>query len=424
LNNPTEEELIHLRSLIPRYGAQYKYHVFQQERGDHGTLHVQGYIQAANPVEFKTWKRTLGDRAHIEFAKASADANRAYCTKDSDRVPGTLIYEEGQIPSPGKRNDVSAFTDAVQVEGNTLRDVALDFPEFFLKYPNAFAQFRSAVCPQRTEKTKVLWFYGATGLGKSYTIRQLAPDAYWKSCTNHWWNGYDPLGHTDVVLDDYRTNFCDFSQLLRYFDEYPLSVEFKGGVSVFRPRRIFVSCPKSPLQSWNLRCPEDLQQLVRRIEVIVEVCPGHIRRYDKGSEADLARPTDNRVAEPVGGGAHETDSSGEGGESSSEFGTQLSARSRSDLAYGTGPPVPVTMREGDPGAVFVGLGPSSEEDEVDQEGGEPSCVQEFNPFIENRPRRPRLDEYRPFLDDDHSRLIANVPAIDLEIDWTAFDDFF
>jgi hypothetical protein len=82
------------------------------------------------------------------------------------------------------------------------------------------------------------------------------------------------------------------------------------------------------------------------------------------------------------------------------------------------------MREGDPGAVFVGLGPSSEEDEVDQEGGEPSCVQEFNPFIENRPRRPRLDEYRPFLDDDHSRLIANVPAIDLEIDWTAFDDFF
>lgn len=319
LNNPTEEELTNLRSLITKYPTVFKYHVHQLERGSqNGTLHVQGFIQAANPVEFKTWKRYLGDRAHISFTKGTPQQNRDYCTKDSDRVPGSLIYEEGEIPSPGKRNDILAFTERIQVEGSTIGDIALEFPGEFLRYPNAFAQFRSAVCPQRDFKTKIFWFFGATGLGKSYTIRQLAPTGYWKSCSNHWWNGYDPLGHTDVILDDYRTNWCDFSQLLRYFDEYPLSVEFKGGVSVFRPRRIFVSCPKPPLQCWNLRSEEDLQQLVRRIEVIVEVCPGHIRRYVKGSEADLAPAEDSGIHERFGGAFDETNPSGSDGEDTSE----------------------------------------------------------------------------------------------------------
>jgi len=285
LNNPTDEELVHLKSLITKYPSVFKYHVHQLERGSqNGTLHVQGYIQASNPVEFKTWKRYIGDRAYLAFTKGTPEQNRAYCTKDADRVPGSLIYEEGEIPSPGKRNDILAFTERIQVEGSTIGELALEFPLEFLKYPNAFAQ---------------------TGLGKSYSIRQLAPNGYWKSCNNHWWNGYDPLGHTDVVLDDYRTNWCDFSQLLRYFDEYPLSVEFKGGVSVFRPRRIFVSCPKPPVECWNLRSEEDLQQLVRRIEVIVEICPGHIRRYVKGSEADLAPTQDSGNHERSGGAPDE-----------------------------------------------------------------------------------------------------------------------
>ena len=299
LNNPSEEERTHLRNLISLNPGTYKYHVHQIERGSNGTLHVQGYIQAQNPTYFKTWKRILGDRAHIEAARGTPQQNRTYCTKDSSREPGTLIYEEGSIPEPGKRNDVLAFAEALQEDGRSLRSIVEEFPEQFLRFPKALGQFRSALATQRDFKTRVYWFFGATGLGKSHQIRRLAPDAYWKSCDNSWYDGYDPIAHTSIIYDDYRADFCKFSQLLRLFDEYPLDVQFKGGTSVFRPRRIFVSSPRSPLETWAHRSEEDIQQLTRRIEVIVEVCPGRINRFVKGTPADLVFDSPGGAPEPA-----------------------------------------------------------------------------------------------------------------------------
>jgi len=302
LNNPTEEDKVNLKSLITKYAEVFKYHVFQYERGANGTLHVQGFIQAKNPTYFNTWKRHLSTRAHIEATRGTPQQARAYCTKDDTREPGTLIYEEGEIPSPGKRNDILAFAEALQEDGRTLRSVVEEFPEQFLRFPNAHKQFRFALCKQRDFKTKVFWFFGATGTGKSFKIRELAPDAYWKSCDNHWFDGYDPIAHLDIVFDDYRADFCKFSQLLRYFDEYPLDVQYKGGTSVFRPRRIFVSSPVNPLEMWSHRCQEDLQQLTRRIEVIVKVSVvADIRclTFVKGNAVDLEFGSGDRLHEPT-----------------------------------------------------------------------------------------------------------------------------
>lgn len=106
-----------------------------------------------------------------------------------------------------------------------------------------------------------------TGTGKSRKAFEQYPQAYYKMPTTKWWDGYDR--HEVVVVDDYRTNMCTFGELLRLFDRYPLLVELKGGTVNFLAKTIVITTPKSPRETWEGRCEEDLQQLLRRIEHVV-----------------------------------------------------------------------------------------------------------------------------------------------------------
>lgn len=87
--------------------------------------------------------------------------------------------------------------------------------------------------------------------------------------SNKWWEGYD--GHDDVIIDDYRRDFCKFRVLLHLLDHYPMRVECKGGSRQFRAKRLFITSPKSPTETWAGRTDEDLYQLTRRIDVIEHI---------------------------------------------------------------------------------------------------------------------------------------------------------
>lgn len=281
LNNYTEQEKLSLQN-----EQSFKYIVFQEEKGAGGTPHLQGYISLPNPTAFSTWRRFFGGRAHIEAAKGSADQNRIYCTKISDRIPGTVIYERGDIPHQGERKDLIAIVNAAKDTTLSMADIIEVDGANFLRYFKGIAVIRAVLAPARCDKTKVFWFYGSTGTGKTRRIHEVAPNAYWKQ-NSPWWCGYDPISHSDVVIDEYRGDFCKFSHLLQLFDRYPLSVQNKGGNCNFTASRIFISSPRSPAETWSSRTEEDIQQLLRRIEVIVEFLPGGFRRYVKGAAGDI-----------------------------------------------------------------------------------------------------------------------------------------
>ena len=279
LNNYSAAEVQFIKDAAD--GGHFKYIVFQEERGANGTPHLQGFAQRSGPTELSTWKSLISPRVHIESARASAVKNREYCTKDSDRIPGTLIYEKGEIPIPGERNDLQVVVDAARDPAVTMRDIVELDGIGFLKHFKGISCIRSLYTEPRKEKTKVFWFYGGTGLGKSHLIHEIAPSAYWKQ-NSGWWCGYEPALHVDIVVDDYRTRFCEFEELLKLFDKYPLTVQTKGGNVPFTAKRIFISTPRSPSDTWSLRNDEDLQQLLRRIDVIIEFTSSPLRRPDGG----------------------------------------------------------------------------------------------------------------------------------------------
>lgn len=238
-----------------------------------GTPHLQGFVSFKNPrVLAGVSQLFFPARPHLEPMRGTVDQAIAYCQKEETRDPnaGFAIVELGERPTgpgQGSRTDLDVIGKRIR-EGESLKAIATDYPGDFIRYHRGFAAYKALFSVSRTQKTRVHWLYGATGGGKSHAARlEAGPEAYWKNmASDKWWDGFD--GVQNVVLDDYRCDFCKFSQLLRYFDEYPVQVEIKGGTLEFAPREIWVTSPRRPNEMWAHRIDEDLQQLMRRIEDI------------------------------------------------------------------------------------------------------------------------------------------------------------
>lgn len=126
---------------------------------------------------------------------------------------------------------------------------------------------------QRASSPEVLWYWGATGTGKSRAAAADAAerghgldDVFWHP-GGKWWDGYDR--QAVVILDDFRPGNWKFAYLLRVLDRYPMRVEVKGGFRQLDSPLIIISCPKHPAECY-LDSGEDLEQLLRRITTIRE----------------------------------------------------------------------------------------------------------------------------------------------------------
>ena len=191
-----------------------------------------------------------------------------YCskeeTRDSDAPFG--FTQEGTRPlcagTAGGRSDLAVVVEAIK-SGVPLRQIADDHTEQYIHYNRGIERTIGLLSKPRDFKTEVFWYYGSTGSGKSRAASDAAPAAYWKNPVNKWWDGYQ--GESDVIIDDYRCDFCTFTTLLRLFDRYPMQVEAKGSSVQFVAKRIFITCPKNPEEMWASRSDEDMAQLTRRI---------------------------------------------------------------------------------------------------------------------------------------------------------------
>lgn len=215
--------------------------------------------------------RSGGITCRFRFAAMRGTAQQAidYCNKEETRDSSASFgfCEWGVRPSgQGTRSDISALVTAIQ-NGKRGRVLFEEHPGEFIKYTRGVDKACSLYDPVRDFPTRVFWFYGPTGSGKSRAaLDEGGPEAYWKNATDFWWDGY--TDQECVIIDDYRKDFCKFSDLLRLFDRYPLRLNVKGSTVSFVAKKIYVTSPKDPEETWAGRTDEDLLQLMRRISEV------------------------------------------------------------------------------------------------------------------------------------------------------------
>lgn len=259
LNNPDDHEQV--QGLWQAW-RNLRAGVCQLEVGENGTRHYQGYTEWTEPLRLGSLKLLL-PRAHWEQAKGSTQQNETYCTKEDGRIDGPWRIGEfgGQ---PGRRNDLLAAKAALD-GGASVNDLADEHFSAWVKYREAFHEYKRIKLPERNWQMDVIVLCGPTGTGKSSLARDLAgKDAYWWF-GGSWWDGYDGGVSRTVVMDEFRGG-VPFTTLLRLCDRYPYSVEVKGGVRSFTSKCIIITSNQLPEQWYDReKFGQDFGALFRRI---------------------------------------------------------------------------------------------------------------------------------------------------------------
>jgi len=236
-----------------------KYIIFGLEHAPTtGTPHYQGYVYWCSAKTKNEIKRRFPGM-WWEDAKGNSLQNYVYGTKE-DKMD---YFEFGTRPKQGARTDLNEIRVTLANGGN-MRDIVdttdsyqgIRMAEVILKYKEKPRNFKPAV----------LWFWGPTGAGKTRAAYELCgQDDTWITAKNlRWWEGYD--GHKNVIIDDFRGDFCTFHELLRILDRYEYRIECKGGSRQLIATTMVITSCHHPRNVYETR--EDIEQLIRRIDKI------------------------------------------------------------------------------------------------------------------------------------------------------------
>lgn len=252
-----------------------RYAVWQLERGEDGTRHLQGYVEFSRPMSFAGIKRVLGGTAHVEARRGTRDQAREYCRKEATRVGGPWEYGVW-IGGAGYRSDIQIIIGALK-EGKKEDEILEEFPVEWARHYKIIERYRMIKGSSRNFKTAFHLYLGDAGTGKTRMVNRLSPDGYWKR-PGSWYDGYD--GEKDLILDEIDKQEISLGELLMITDRYPTRLPVKGGHIGCLPKAIYATS-NIPIEQWYSRMkPEELKALIRRIDTMTTY------RWVKGEGGD------------------------------------------------------------------------------------------------------------------------------------------
>ncbi len=260
LNNYTCEEVSTINALTSE-NSPVKYLIYGKEIGEGGTEHLQGYAELSKQQSLKQVKKLLSSRIHVEKRKGSAKQAITYCQKD-DKTP----YIYGVSKNQGKRTDLAEIRELVK-KGTKLTVIIDNIENLNYQNIKGAQLLKSIYSVKRKEKPIIIWLYGSTGIGKTRYVYDTYADIY-TSGNGKWFDGYEQ--NNVILVDDYRCDYMKFHTLLRFIDRYPFTRELKGSTIHINSKFIIFTSPKNPLEMWEHRTAEDIKQLIRRIDYLID----------------------------------------------------------------------------------------------------------------------------------------------------------
>lgn len=236
INNPSAND-------IPKQWGT-KFAVWQLERGEQGTLHLQGYVRFASNKRLNALK-TLCPEAHWEIRKGNHEQAYEYVTKEDTRVEGP--WSEGEVPKQGKRSDLESLKESVD-KGLKEAELFDEHWKSMLKYYKGVKHYTFLKSKDRNFKSYVTVLHGDAGTGKSHWAHNTFPNAFHlmkgESEARLWWDGYD--GQEAVIIDEFCSKMMPFIYWKKLCDAYPFNVEIKGGTVKFNSKHIIFTSNDEP----------------------------------------------------------------------------------------------------------------------------------------------------------------------------------
>lgn len=256
-----------------------RYVVFQREIGEQKTEHYQGYLELNRPCRITQLKKAIAEEIHWEIRRGTRNQARDYCRKEDTRVDGPYEFGDFDMGGQGNRTDLSELRDTVlnkimsieQIVSNIGNYTHLKFVEGLQKYVKLSKDFRVK---------QVYWFWGSTGQGKTKAAYDIVGDNFWVATTSQWFDGY--YGQEDVIIDELRAVEWPYRKMLRLLDGYEMRVPVKGGFVIWNPKRVVITTPLSPENTYpltHLNMDGGIDQLLRRITEIKLFGPEPIHTY-------------------------------------------------------------------------------------------------------------------------------------------------
>lgn len=265
INNPTNWVYL---------GGDMKYLIYQQEKGENGTMHLQGYVKFNKSMSLKGAKEAIGQNCHVEPAKGTDAQCIAYCSKEESRIDGPWSWgEPGE--DQGKRNDLNEVRLLLD-NGASMRSIATEHFSPWVKYHKSFEKYLS-LCEtdysQEFRDVELIVYVGPTGCGKTmwayekYGVKNVYKLPYGNS-NNLWFDGY--RNQKVLLIDDFRGHI-PYWNFLNLTDRYPYQCQVKGSMIYAAWDTVVVTSNSIPSTWWN----DDLAPFWRRVNDNYMEVPGY-----------------------------------------------------------------------------------------------------------------------------------------------------
>lgn len=212
---------------------------------------------------FDRWTNSLFDKELIDPTDYSENNNIFIMLGD---------LEAGM--KQGTRSDIAKIRDNIIATGKMPTQENLPLNLNLIRYAEKLIQY-TPLSPFPFFKNNT-WIWGDSGTHKTREAMEaiqalMEKDkflTFFKSLRNGaWQDGY--WGQELVIFDDIRPDTWPFGILLALTDIWDLRVEVKGGTAIWRPNKIWVTAPSSPIEMYKY-CDEEIYQLVRRFDAFIE----------------------------------------------------------------------------------------------------------------------------------------------------------
>lgn len=292
--NDADDNLEHT-DVLEIWGPHCDYLIFQEERGEEGTKHYQGYAEFTKPC--RPAGLTKHFKPHWEKRRGRREQAREYCCKEATRVAGPWEHGTWSNAAQGKRSDLEDVADSIKTGKNQL-EIFEEYPAATIRYYSNIEKCRNLYKPVRQNDLQVGLLFGKPGTGKTRAFWESYPQGWSLPVSkNMWFSTYQ--GQRHVLLDDFAGN-VGLTQLLQILDRYPVLLDTKGSHTWWCPDIIIITSNIHPFDWYDYSSRTDsYAALKRRVhKVVIYNDDGSNEEVDKEEFFENSKPAVGRFTTP------------------------------------------------------------------------------------------------------------------------------